>query len=309
MENIDIITEGSVSVPNIYHYRGVACTAVAVPFLVPGEGDRRERVYHRYECARGFCHAVVCWAPGSGGLPSPHLEAFDDEDALFAAYPCLRDRVREMAAGTGWLLRPYRVARDIFQRWRDEAPAAVDIMPIELPEKCCFLIRLRGWMSKPLYSQVTLPVGLLEFRQGEAGAAATLRAAGTVNGLAALYPDIRPYLDHGLQHSLTARLEQKRMLLANFGGDRRPDEPLVTVLPLQGGGRPYLLVRRRFVRPIGSGRDCFTLLAWTGEAEKAESVCAEYATLGDVVREHPDLEAPLVNYYQDVVPTAGGGAE
>jgi|GEM_PF-2396245 len=304
MKETNSITEGSVSEPQIYHYPGVACTAVAIPFLIPGEGDGRERVYHRYEQHKGDSRAVISWAPGRGGLPYPHIEAFGDEDALFGAYPCLRGPLH--GATTGWNLQPYHAAQDIFQRWRDERMPNVDLMPIELQGKCCFVIRRYGWMKKPHYDHLTLPIGLLEFRPGENGATAALHVANTVADLAFVHPELRPALDRGLRQSFALHLERKKTCHANFN-DCCLRDPRVTVLPLKGAGQ-YLLVRRRFPAPAGTGRDIYTLLAWTGDDAAAESLSTDYATLDALVREHPDLEAPLVKYYQDVVPVTGGGA-
>jgi len=305
MKETNSITKGSVSEPQMYHYPGVACTAVAIPFLIPGEGDGRERVYHRYEQHKGDCHTVVSWAPGRGGLPYPHLEAFGDEDALFGAYPCLRGHLH--GATTGWNLQPYHAAHDIFQRWQDERMPNVDLMPIELQGKCCFVIRRYGWMKKPHHDHLPLPIGLLEFRPGANGAAATLHVANTVADFAFAHPDLQQFLEPGLVRPLVTRLERRRTLQADFDDGHRITDPRVTVLPLKGAGQ-CLLVRRRFPAAAGPGRDIYTLLAWTGDDADAESLSTDYTTLDALVREHPDLEAPLVKHYQDVVPVTGGGA-
>ena len=299
MEKIDITTEGSVFESQVYNYQGINHNAVAIPFFAPEGGD--ERLYQRIECAEGTCHTVLSWTPGRGGLPWPHLEAFPDEAALLAAYPCLP---RETTPG--WSLQACCAAHDVYQHWRDESRPIIDLMPIELREKCCFLIRRHGWMRKPLYDHLTLPVGLLEFRPGEA--APVLRVAGTIAGLAFAHPEIQPALDRGLRQSLVVRLERKQLVPANFGNDPRINDPRVTVLPLKGPGQ-HLLVRRRFPAPDGAGRGIYTLLSWTGDGAEAGSLSTDYPTLDALVREHPDLEAPLVKYHQDVVPVAGGGAE
>ncbi|KAF5057150.1 hypothetical protein DSECCO2_359810 [anaerobic digester metagenome] len=303
MEESNNIPEESIFESQVYNYQGINHNAVAIPFFAPGEGDGRERLYQRVECDRGDCHTVVSWTPGPGGLPYPHLEVFPDEAALFAAYPCLRGLLRRV---TGWSLQSCCTAHDVYQHWRDGSRPNIDLMPIELREKCCFLIRRHGWMRKPLYDHLTLPVGLLEFRPGEA--APVLRVAGTIAGLAFAHPEIQPALDRGLRQSLVVRLERKQLVPANFGNDPRINDPRVTVLPLKGPGQ-HLLVRRRFPAPDGAGRGIYTLLSWTGDGAEAGSLSTDYPTLDALVREHPDLEAPLVKYHQDVVPVAGGGAE
>ncbi|NLT24368.1 MAG: hypothetical protein GXX82_15110 [Syntrophorhabdus sp.] len=295
MEKIDITTEGSVFESQVYNYQGINHNAVAIPFFAPEGGD--ERLYQRIECAEGTCHTVLSWTPGRGGLPWPHLEAFPDEAALLAAYPCLP---RETTPG--WSLQACCAAHDVYQHWRDESRPIIDLMPIELREKCCFLIRRHGWMRKPLYDHLTLPVGLLEFRPG---ATPALYVAGTVAGLAFAHPEIRPALDRGLRQSLVVRLERKQMVPANFGNCHRINDPRATVLPLKGDGQ-CLLVRRCFPAPDGADRGTYTLLFWTGDDADAESLSADYATLDALVREHPDLEAPLVKYHQDVTPLTGG---
>ena len=163
-------------------------------------------------------------------------------------------------------------------------------------------------MRNPHYDHLTLPVGLLEFRPGENGVVAVLHVAGTIAGLAFAHPDIRPALERGVRQSLVVRLERKQLVPANFGNGHRINDPRVTVLPLKGDGQ-RLLVLRRFPAPDGTGRGIYTLLAWAGDNADAGSLSADYPTLDALVREHPDLEAPLVKYHQDVAPAAGGGAE
>jgi hypothetical protein len=301
MEESNNIPDGSVFESQVYNYQGINHIAVAIPFFAPGEGDGRERLYQRIECDNGECHTVTSWTPGPGGLPYPHLEVFSDEDALLAAYPGLP---REATAG--WSLQSCCAAHDVYQHWRDGSRPNVDLMPIELREKCCFLIRRHGWMRNPHYDHLTLPVGLLEFRPGENGVVAVLHVAGTIAGLAFAHPDIRPALERGVRQSLVVRLERKQLVPANFGNGHRINDPRVTVLPLKGDGQ-RLLVLRRFPAPDGTGRGIYTLLAWAGDNADAGSLSADYPTLDALVREHPDLEAPLVKYHQDVVPVAGGG--
>lgn len=295
----DIITEGSVFASQVYNYRGINYSAVAIPFFAPGEGRGKERLYQRVECDGRDCHAVVSWVPGRGGLPYPNLEAFPDEVALFTAYPCLRGLLHKENAG--WSLQACCTVYDVYQNWRDGTRPEVDLMPIELREKCCFLIRRHGWMRKPLYDHLNLPLGLLEFRPG---VTAVLHVADTAMNLAFAHPEIRPALDRGLRQSLVVRLERKQMFPANFGDDHCLRDPQVTVLPLKGAGQ-HLLVQRRF--PAGTGRSVFTLLAWTGDGVDSGGLCTGYTTLDALVREHPDLEAPLVKYHQDIAPVAGGG--
>lgn len=302
MDKIDIITEGSVFEPQVYELQGVNCVVTAIPFFAPGEGEGRERLYQKCERDEGTCHTVLSWVARHAGLPYPNLEVFPDEEALFGAYPLLR----RSTAGARWSSRPCRAAHDIFQRWRDERMPNVDLMPIELRGKCCIVIRRYGWMKKPHYDHLTLPIGLLEFRPGANGAAATLHVANTVADLAFVHPELRPALDRGLKQSFAVHLERKKTCHANFN-DCCLRDPRVTVLPLKGAGQ-YLLVRRRFPAPAGPGRDIYTLLAWTGDDADAESLSTDYATLDALVREHPDLEASLVKHYQDVVPVTGGGA-
>ena len=303
MEESNNIPEESIFESQVYNYQGINHNAVAIPFFAPGEEDGSERLYQRIECAEGICHTVVSWIPGPGGLPYPHLEVFPDEAALFVAYPCLRGLLRK--ATTGWSLQPCCAAHDLYQHWRDESRPNVDLMPIELREKCCFLIRRHGWMRNPHYDHLTLPVGLLEFRPG--GETPVLHVAGTIAGLAFAHPDIGPALDRGLRQSLVVRLERKQLVPANFGNSHRINDPRVTVLPLKGAGQ-HLVVRRRCPSLDGTGRGIFTLLTWVGDDADARSLSADYPTLDALVREHPDLEAPLVKYHQDVVPVAGDGA-
>lgn len=275
----------------------------AIPFFVPGDGEGRERLYQRYERVEGTWHTVLSWVAGHAGLPYPNLEIFPDEEALFGAYPILR----RPTAGARWSIRPCCAAHDIFQSWRDGTRPNVDLMPIELREKCCIVIRRYGWMKKPHYDHLTLPIGLLELRQDENGAAATLHVANTVADLAFAHPELQPALDRGLRESLALHLGRKKTLHAHFN-DHCLRDPRMSALLLKGAGQ-YLLVRRRFPTLAGESRCAFTLLTWTGNGEGSRSLCADYATLDALVREHPDLEVPLVKYHQDVVPAAGGGAE
>jgi len=301
MQEDSQLPAGATLRPNTYRFQGICADTEIITFLTGADGE--ERFYVRPVSDEAWAHTVVSWTPGPGGLPYPHLEVFPDEAALFAAYPCLGGLLRK--AIPGWSLQSCCAAHDVYQHWRDESRPNVDLMPIELREKCCFLIRRHDWMRKPLYDHLTLPVGLLEFRPGEA--AAVLHVAGTIAGLAFAHPDIQPALDRGLRQSLVVRLERKQLLPANFDDGHRITDPRVTVLPLKGAGQ-YLLVRRRFPAPAGPGRDIYTLLAWTGDNAGAESLSTDYATLDALVREHPDLEAPLVKHHQDVVPVTRGGA-
>lgn len=300
MQEDSLLPAGVTLRPNTYRFQGICADAEIIPFLTGADGE--ERLYAGLGSGEARVHAVLSWVPGRGGLPYPHLEVFRDEAALFAAYPSLP---RETAAG--WSLQSCCTAHDVYQHWRDGSRPNVDIMPIEIRGRCCFLIRRHGWGGRPLYDHLNLPVGLLEFRPGEAGAAPALHSADTVTSLTFAHPDIRSALDRGLRQSLVVRLERKQMLPANFGNDRCLKDPQVTVLPLKGTGQ-HLLVRRRFPSPDGTGRDSCTLLTWAGDGVDARSLSTNYATLDALVREHPDLEAPLVKYYQDVAPVAGGGA-
>jgi len=299
MQEDSLLPAGTALRPNAYRFRGICADAEIIPFLTGAEGE--ERLYVKPESGETRVHAVLSWVPGRGGLPWPHLEAFRDEAALLAAYPSLP---REAAAG--WSLQPCCTAHDVYQHWRDGSRPNVDLMPIEIRGRCCFLVQRHGWGGNPLYDPLNLPVGLLEFRPG--ATVPVLDVADTVTNLAFAHPEIRPALDRGLRQSLVVRLERKQLLPANFGNGHRINDPRTTVLPLKGAGR-YLLVRRRFPAPDGTGRDTYTLLSWTGDGPEAGSLSADYPTLDALVREHPDLEAPLVKYHQDVAPAAGGGAE
>lgn len=303
MDKIDIITEGSVFEPQVYEFQGVNCVVTAIPFFVPGDGEGRERLYQKYGCDEGTCHTVLSWVAGHAGLPYPNLEIFPDEEALFGAYPILR----RPTAGARWSIRPCCAAHDIFQSWRDGTRPNVDLMPVELREKCCIVIRRYGWMKKSHYNDLNLPIGLIEFRPGASGAAATLYVANTFADLVFARPELQSALDCGLRESFALRLEQKKTFHAEFDEHCLRD-PRVSALLLKGAGQ-YLLVRRRFPTLAGESRCAFTLLTWTGNGEGSRSLCADYATLDALVREHPDLEVPLVKYHQDVVPAAGGGAE
>lgn len=299
MQEDNQLLTGATLRPNTYLFQGICADAEIIPFLTGAEGE--ERLYAGLGSGKARVHAVLSWVPGRGGLPWPNLEVFPDEAALLAAYPCLP---REATAG--WSLQPCCTAHDVYQHWRDGSRPNVDLMPIEIRGRCCFLIQRHGWGGNPLYDHLNLPVGLLEFRPGEEGAVPALHVANTVTSLTFTHPDIRPALDRGLRQSLVVRLERKQLLPANFGNGHRINDPRTTVLPLKGA-RQCLLVRRRFPSPDGTGRSVFTLLSWAGDGVDARSLSTNYATLDALVREHPDLETPLVKYYQGVVPVAGGG--
>jgi len=304
MVTTDITTGGTVFEPQVYEFQGINYIAIAIPFFAPEGGDGRERLYQKIECDRGDCHTVLSWAPGRGSLPHPHLEVFRGENALLTAYPCLRGLLR--GAATRWSLQHCCTVYDLYQHWRSETRPNVDIMPIELRGKCCFVVRRFGWRGEPLFDHLTLPIALLEFRPEGDRVAAALHVAGTVTGLAFAHPDLQPYLERGLVRSHVTRLERRRTLQVDFGDSHLITDPQVTVLPLKGAGQ-RLLIQRRFPVAAGPARSTFTLLAWTRDSADAGSLCTDYATLDALVRKHPDLEAPLVKYHQDVVPIAGGG--
>lgn len=299
MQEDSLLPAGVTLRPNTYRFQGICADADIIPFLTGADGE--ERLYAELGSGETRVHAILSWIPGRGGLPYPHLEVFRDENALLAAYPSLP---REATAG--WSLQSCCAAHDVYQHWRDETRPNVDIMPIELRGRCCLLIQRYGWGENPLYDHLNLPVGLLEFRPGEEGAASALHVADTVTSLAFAHPEVQPALDRGLRQSLVVRLERKQMLPANFGSDRCLKDPQVTILPLKGNGQ-CLLVRRRFPSPDRTGRDSYTLLTWAGDGADTGSLSTNYTTLDALVREHPDLEAPLVKYHQDVVPVTGGG--